>query len=358
MTLAPTVTAIVANSGTNLGGTPVTISGTNFTGATSVTIGGNPATNVTVSNATTITATTPAGTGSNVPVVVTTPAGASPAANLYSYVAVPPPTVTAVSPNHGSAAGGTSITITGTNFTGASAVTIGGSAAQFVNVVSATSITAVIPAHAAGVVDLTVTTPAGTSATSAADQFTYVAAPAVTTVSPATGPPAGGTTVTITGTGFTGATSVTIGGSPATGITVNGSGTSITAITPAHVAGIVDVVVTSPTGNTGSSGAGLFTYVTPAPTVTAIALPSGSTLGGTLVTITGTNFTGATAVTIGGNAATSVTVTSATTITAITPCRHRQQRARCRHHAGRPQRSGEHLHVCDTAADSDGDRCQ
>ncbi len=160
-----------------------------------MTIGGNAATNVTVSNATTITATTPAGTGSNVAVVVTTPGGTSPAANLYSYVAVPPPTVTAVSPNQGNTAGGTSITVTGTNFTGATSVTIGGSAAQFVNVVSATSITAVIPAHAAGVVDLTVTTPAGTSATNAADQFTYVApVPAVTGVSPATGPLAGGTT--------------------------------------------------------------------------------------------------------------------------------------------------------------------
>ena len=53
-----------------------------------------------------------------------------------------------VSPNSGPGAGGTSVTITGTNFTGATAVTFGGTAATSVTVVSATSITATSPAHA------------------------------------------------------------------------------------------------------------------------------------------------------------------------------------------------------------------
>src|SRR5262249_19960430 len=105
------------------------------------------------------------------------------------------PTVTGVSPNAGPTAGGTSVTITGSNFTGATAVSFGGTAASF-SVVSATSITATSPAHAAGAVDVTVTTPNGTSATSAADRFTYTtspAAPTVTGVSPNSGPTAGGT---------------------------------------------------------------------------------------------------------------------------------------------------------------------
>ena len=75
------------------------------------------------------------------------------------------------------------------------------------------------------------TTAGGTSATSAADQFTYVAAPTVTSLSPTSGPATGGTAVTITGTGFTGATAVTFGGTAATAFTVN-SATSITATSP------------------------------------------------------------------------------------------------------------------------------
>jgi MtrB/PioB family decaheme-associated outer membrane protein len=72
------------------------------------------------------------------------------------------PTVAAISPTSGTTAGGTAVTITGTNFTGATAVTIGGVAATGITVVNATTITATTGAHAAGIVDVVVTTPAGT----------------------------------------------------------------------------------------------------------------------------------------------------------------------------------------------------
>ena len=108
--------------------------------------------------------------------------------------------------------------------------------------------TAIDPAGSAGVVNITVQTPAGTSATSSADQFTYVIlAPAVTGVSPNTGTSDGGTTVTITGTGLSGATGVLFGTTPAQGFTVNPDGT-ITAVSPAGVAGVVDITVQSPGG--------------------------------------------------------------------------------------------------------------
>ena len=90
------------------------------------------------------------------------------------------PTVSAVNPNAGTSAGGTSVTITGSNFTGATAVSFGGTAAASFTVVSATSITATSPAHAAGAVDVRVTTPNGTSATSASDTFTYAAGSTIT----------------------------------------------------------------------------------------------------------------------------------------------------------------------------------
>src|SRR5262249_48349033 len=81
------------------------------------------------------------------------------------------PTVTNVNPNTGPTSGGTSVTITGTNFSGATAVSFGGNAAGSFTVNSASQITATSPAGV-GTVDVTVTTAGGTSATSSGDRFT------------------------------------------------------------------------------------------------------------------------------------------------------------------------------------------
>ena len=142
----------------------------------------------------------------------------------------------------------------------ASAVKFGTNAATGVVVNSATSVTATSPAGT-GTVDVTVTTANGTSATSAADHFTYVApaAPTITAVSPTSGPAAGGTSVTITGTGLTGATAVKFGTNAATGVVVN-SATSVTATSPAGT-GTVDVTVTTANGTSATSAADHFTYV-------------------------------------------------------------------------------------------------
>ncbi len=84
------------------------------------------------------------------------------AATVTSEPPPPPHTVTAISPSSGSTLGGTSVTITGTNLTGATTVTIGGTAAVF-TVVDATSITATTPAGAAGAASVLVTVPGGTN---------------------------------------------------------------------------------------------------------------------------------------------------------------------------------------------------
>ena len=182
------------------------------------------------------------------------------------------PTITAVNPNSGSQAGGTSVTITGTNFTGATAVFFGSMAATSFTVNSNTQITAIDPAETARTVDITVTGPLGTSAQSASDQFTY-ASIAVTGVNPNTGPAAGGTSVIITGVGFTGATAVNFGAANATTYTVD-SDTQVTATSPAG-AGVVDVTVTTPVdGTSAASSADQFTYVT-APIVTGVNPNSG-----------------------------------------------------------------------------------
>src|SRR5439155_7359635 len=138
----------------------------------------------------------------------------------FTYLAPPPPTVGAVSPTSGPTTGGTAITITGTNFDATATVTVGGSAATGVSVVSATQINATTPAHAAGVADIVVTADGQPSATDPSDQFTYLAPPPPTVgaVSPTSGPTTGGTAITITGTNFDATATVTVGGSAATGV--------------------------------------------------------------------------------------------------------------------------------------------
>ena len=314
---APAVTAISPNTGPITGGTSVTITGTNFAGATSVTFGTTAAATVVLVNATTITATSPAGTaGAKVDVTVTTPVGTSPtsAADQFTYDSVP--TVTAVNPNSGPTTGGATVTITGTSFTGATTVKFGGTPGTNLSVTSATQITVTTPARAAGPVDVTVTTVNGTSATGAADTYTYALTPTVSAVSPSSGPAAGGNSVTITGTNLTGATAVSFGATASGTITVN-SATQITATAPAGSAGTVDVTVTTPTGTSPTAAADHYTYIA-APVVTAMRPANGGTAGGTTVTITGTGFSGVTGVKFGTIAA-SFTVTGTSQIAATSP---------------------------------------
>jgi hypothetical protein len=129
------------------------------------------------------------------------------------------PTISPIIPNAGPLAGGTVVTITGTNFAGTPSVTFGGNAATNVAVVDSTTITARTPAHAVGAVDVVVTTADGT--TTSTSGYTYMAAPTITGISPNAGPLAGGTTVTITGTSLSGATAVTFGGTAATSFAVD-----------------------------------------------------------------------------------------------------------------------------------------
>jgi hypothetical protein len=108
------------------------------------------------------------------------------------------PTVGSVSPSGGATAGGTVVTITGTGFTGASAVSFGGARARSFTVNSSTRITALSSAHAAGQSRVTVTTSGGTSAENVL--FTFIARPSVTQVNPSYGPTVDGRKIVIPGT--------------------------------------------------------------------------------------------------------------------------------------------------------------
>jgi hypothetical protein len=256
---SPTVTGIDPASGPAAGGTSVTITGTDLTGATDVEFGNAPATDFSIDSPTKITATAPAGTGT-VDITVTTPSGTSARsdADRYSYIPAPAPAVTAVDPDHGPAAGGTTVTITGTDFDNASGVSFGSTPATSFRAAGPTRITAVAPAGS-GTTDVFVTTPGGTSAASPADQYRYVPRPAITLISPSSGDTAGGTSVTITGTDLDQATDVSFGATPAAGFRLD-SPTQITATAPAGT-GTVDITVTTLGGTSATGDADRYAYV-------------------------------------------------------------------------------------------------
>ena len=296
----PTITALNPASGPYSGGNSVVITGTNLTGATAVYFGAKAAT-FTVNSNTQITATAPSGTaGTTVDVTVTAPGGTTvtSAASKYGYGA---PTVTLLSPTSGPAAGGTTVIIMGTGFTGVTSVYFGSKSAAY-TVNSPTQITAVAPSGGAGsTVDVQVTTSAGTSATSSASKYSY-GGPIVTLLTPNVGPAYGSNTVVISGTGFTGVTSVYFGNKPALTFTVN-SVNQITAVAPSYPAGsVVDVTVTTASGTSGTSSATEYSYGTTIATIATIisVTPNhGPAGGGNTVVISGSGFGGATSVRFG-----------------------------------------------------------
>jgi hypothetical protein len=185
-----------------------------------------------------------------------------PTLDNVSVAAVQPPiTITKLSPNKGPAAGGTTVTITGTNFTGTTAVTFGSVSATSFKVKSATLLTAVAPPEVAKAVDVTVTTPNGTSVISSLDHFKF-GPPTVTKLSASSGSILGGATITVTGTGFgLGAEATLFKFATTEATTVNCiSNTTCTVVVPSHAAGVVDVTATVSGQSSPKGVADQYTY--------------------------------------------------------------------------------------------------
>jgi hypothetical protein len=307
--MPPTISTINPSQGPTTGGTTVTLTGTGMTGSTAVRFGSTNATSFTVNSATQITAVSPPRAAGATAVTVVNPTGNSNAVT-FTYVMAQVPVVTGVTPGNGPTSGGTSVTLTGTGFTGATAVTFAGASATSFTVNSATQITAVTPAGSAGAAVVTVTTPGGTSAPDAF--FFYAAPPVLSSAEPAHGPAAGGTTVMLTGSNLLNATSVRFGNINAASFTVV-SATQLAAVAPPGT-GSSPITVITPGG---TSNPVAFSYVA-APTLTALAPTNGPTSAGTVVTLIGTNLSTASAVTFGVTAA-PFTVVSDTQITAVAP---------------------------------------
>ena len=139
--------------------------------------------------------------------------------------------------------------------------------------------------------------------------------PIVTGVAPTSGPPMGGSTVTVSGSGFTGATAVSFGSTPGVAlVTVND--TQLKVFSPADT-GVVDVTVMGPGGTSATTAVDRFAYG--APVVTEISPASGPPTGGTLVTVSGSNFTGATAVSFGSTPNLDVVLVSDSQLAVVAP---------------------------------------
>jgi hypothetical protein len=173
------------------------------------------------------------------------------------------PVVAKVSKNFGPGAGGNTVTVKGLYMGySTSPVTVFFGSVQATNVVvstKGTSVTATAPAQSAGVVDVTVTTSWGTSSTNVNDEYTYFG-PTVASIKPTAGPDAGGTTVTVKGTYFNGATQVLFGGVPGTGVIVASTGKALTVVSPAHASGSVDIQVVTPGGTSPAGPVDTYTY--------------------------------------------------------------------------------------------------
>ncbi len=273
-----TINSISPTSGSYEGGTKVTISGKTMDDVTQVKFDGEICTSLEIVSEKKLTCLTPAHAAGEVDVVLYS-ATFNPLTLkdgfLYTGEADVAPTLTSIAPTEGVIAGGDAVALTGTGFETGATVQFDGVDATNVVVVSNSSITCDTPAHAAGVVDVTVEN-ANTLNDTLAASFTYVTLPTIASVNPTSGSASGGLGVTISGTNLTGTTAVTFDGVAATSVNVVNA-TTVTAVTLAHAAGAVDVEITTASGS--DSLVSGFTYL-----VTAVGQ---SAFGGVIASLGG-----------------------------------------------------------------------
>jgi hypothetical protein len=322
--LVPRITGFSPSGGPITGGTVVTITGAGFTGTKDVLFGENHATALNIVNDNQLTVTTPPAPAGTVALSVINTAGTGGSigpSTMFQYEEIPLPRLAGISPSSGSGKGGTAVTLTGSGFTGTEYVLFGGKYGMDLKVVDDNQLTVMTPASSPGLVPISIKNAAGIGgAQEPSAMYLYeFSFPELTTILPSSGSTAGGTVVTITGSGFTGATDVRFGGIPGTGLNIVDD-SSLTIISPPSPPGTVALSVINPAGAGGSGGAAtVFRYEIPLPKVTGISPSSGSTDGGTLVTITGSGFNGTKYVVFGGKSGTDLTVVDDSHLRVMTP---------------------------------------
>ena len=287
----PTVTSIGPSSGALVGGNPVIVLGTGFTVGTSVSFGTIvvPGSNIDVSSDTSLTVTAPVSPDVGpVHVTVTTDAGSSITSDDDVYTYLPLPTVTDVDPASGALGGGNTVIITGTGFVAGTTVNFGPFAVTGpVTFDGDTEMSVSAPASTgAGALHVTVTNGGGTSIETSEDGYFYLPLPTVTNVDPDSGVLAGGNNVTISGSGFTGATVVMFGATSSAFSIVDDTTIGVTA--PAGSAGTVHVTVTAPGGSSTATVADQYTYVAdPQSIQIAVQLDTGESIADATVVVHG-----------------------------------------------------------------------
>lgn len=314
----PSVGGVTANVGPLAGGNTVTVSGANFLSGLSATIGGNPCTNVNFQSITSFTCQVPSGSAGTVGITVTNPDGQSATgASLYTYQAAP--TISSISPNAGRTIGSFSTTILGTGFQTGVSVSINGSPCSPVNIVNSGEINCTVPGNVPGSYDVIVTNTDGQAAIEN-NGFTFQSPPSVASVSPAIIADNGSTNITISGTGFdasNGINDVLIGSSSCPIVSFNT--TSITCTPAAQAAGVYDITVINDDGGTQQNTLGSALTLLDAPTLSTVSPTGGPVSGGTLITLTGTNFFAGATVNINGSVCVGPVVNSPTEIECTTP---------------------------------------
>jgi len=320
----PQITGISPSGGPITGGTVVTITGSGFTGATHVRFGGGSGSVLTVFDDSRLTIITPPNPAGTAEVSVTGPNGENSswsASAVYQYEEVPFPRIAGVSPSSGPASGSTTVIITGSGFYGVDSVRFGGKPGWSLRVLDDSRLTVMTPASSPGTVAISIKNAAGAGYPEGSNaMYTYeFPNPGLTGISPASGSTRGGTVVTITGSGFSGATDVRFGGISGTGMKVTDD-SRLTVISPPNPAGTVGISVINPAHAGNSAGsATVFRYDIPVPKLTGISPSSGPAEGGTAVTLTGSGFTGTKDVRFGEKSVTGLNVTDDSHMTLITP---------------------------------------
>ncbi len=265
----PTITGVSPSSGSPAGGTTVTITGSGFFPGLTVTFGTTQAVSatITLTSTNTIHVTTPVGTGA-VSVTVTNPDGQSATlVNAFTYTN-PPPMITSVTPTIGPSKGGTVVTLVGSGFQNGMTVVFGTTPATNIQIGNGGTARATTP-PGSGTVGVTAKNPDGQSST-LASAFTYLASPTISSVTPNPVNFAGGTTITITGSGFVNGLTVMFGSAMALPSTVQLlSSTSIQVVAPAAPVGTVPITITNPGGQTATFNA--FSFAKPDATHASIS---------------------------------------------------------------------------------------
>ena len=312
------ITNVSPSAGPSGQSTQVTITGSGFLtipGADRLQVGATTITAVCTSS-TSCTATLPASQPGTVDLVMTVEDSTiSPVTPTDRFTYTEEPTVTRLTPALGPGKGGTKVTIWGESFVGVVSVLFGNKRATDVHVISSSELTVSTPAGESATYVI-VSTTGGSSRAGSTSKYTFVPAPSVAKVSPNLGPKKGDTKVMIRGSNFVGSVSIRFGNKLASHVHVISS-SELSMSAPAG-SGTQQITVSALGGPSRNGPTSKYRFVT-TPTLDILSPPFGPKAGGNVVTIRGANFFGAVSVRFGNREAGRVRVRSSSEITVVAP---------------------------------------